>query len=673
MKRRRFADPYIHVTANPESENQILYTTTDNTAITLKSEAGFGANLIQNSYTDGQGLLYFDGTITSIGEAAFQGCSTLKTIKLPKKVTSINSLAFCDCSKLEDVNIPENVTIIGSSAFKGCSNLTYIVIPNLVETLDTNAFASTGLYTCTIPDSVTLCGQACFTSCKNLRHLEIGNGVTHIPYTFCRGCTSLQSVSFGANIDTMRNNAFQACDNLKHLIFNCTTVKSWFTESYLLALKNQITQITLKDVSDIEAYTFNECSKLEILNIGEGITTINDCVFQGCAKLNTINFDQNTQLSSIKYRAFYGCGNSSNEVYQITLPDTITEIQSQAFEECYKLQKINIPKKLETIEYRLFRNCLSLSEILIPEGVTTIESYAFEGCSSLRYIVIPKSLREVGTSAFKDSAVNKRIKITSVEDYLKIQYPDYSIDPSCHPAYYGAGFEFQNLNAGYKLIIPKNITKIHPHSFHGLEGDWAILNSIEIVLHDNITEIGEYAFYRISQNVTLSMDGYDYYAGESLPPFDLIGDYAFYECGIHLNFPRCPQYTSKNDIINHYTALIRSKVIGKYAFALCSFKNVSLSIAAVQILSRAFFNIKLGSGINCIYILGDYTRRDYDRCELIGDYALYNTYEYLYIDFLNKAIPETGQKIFYSDRTTVDIIAPYFVKKEWKDAWSSLL
>lgn len=672
MKRRRFADPYIHVTANPESENQILYTTTDNTAITLKSEEGFGANLIQNSYIDGQGLLYFDGTITSIGESAFQDCSTLKTIKLPKKVTSINSLAFCNCSKLEDVNIPENVTLIDSSAFKDCSNLTYIIIPNLVETLGFNVFANTGLYTCTIPDSVTLCGQACFTSCQNLRHLEIGNGITHIPYKFCYGCTSLQSVSFGANIDTIRNDAFQACDNLKHLIFNCTTVKSWFTESYLLDLKNQITQITLKDASDIEAYTFMGCSKLEILNIGEGLKTINDCVFQECAKLNTINFDQNAQLSSIKYRAFYRCGRSSNEVYKITLPDTITEIQQEAFGGCSKLQKIHISKKLEILEARLFRNCSSLSEILIPEGITTIKQSAFEGCSSLHYMVIPKSLREVGNSAFKDSAGNKRIKIVGVEEYLKIQYPDYSIDPSCHPAYYGASFDIPNWDEGYKLIIPKNITKIHPHSFHGLEGV-GVLTAHEIVLHDKITEIGEYAFYNISDNLTLTMDGYDYYDGESLPSFDLIGDYAFYQCGIKLNFPRCPQYLSKNEIIHHYTVLIRSKVIGKYAFALCRFDHPELSIAAIQILSRAFFNIKLYYGTNTIQILGDYTRGNYDRCKIIGDYALYTTYEHIYMHFLNKTIPETGEKILYPDRTTVGISAPLFVRKEWKESWSSLL
>ena len=61
--------------------------------------------------------------VTSIGDSAFSGCSSLQSINIPSSVTSIGNNAFYQCSSLQSINIPENVTSIGNSAFSGCSSL----------------------------------------------------------------------------------------------------------------------------------------------------------------------------------------------------------------------------------------------------------------------------------------------------------------------------------------------------------------------------------------------------------------------------------------------------------------------------------------------------------------------------------------------------------------------
>ena len=85
-------------------------------------------------------------SVTSIGNYAFEDCSSLTSIDIPSSVTSIGNSAFAGCSSLTSIEIPEGVTSIGEYAFYNCRSLTSIEIPN----------------------SVTSIGEKAFNECKNL-------------------------------------------------------------------------------------------------------------------------------------------------------------------------------------------------------------------------------------------------------------------------------------------------------------------------------------------------------------------------------------------------------------------------------------------------------------------------------------------------------------------------
>ena len=89
--------------------------------------------------------------VTRIGDWAFVGCSSLKSIKIPKSVTSILDRTFSNCNSLTSITIPENVTSIGDWAFAGCKNLD-VVIDNKEQNV--------------------IIGYGAFNDCKSVKFLK---------------------------------------------------------------------------------------------------------------------------------------------------------------------------------------------------------------------------------------------------------------------------------------------------------------------------------------------------------------------------------------------------------------------------------------------------------------------------------------------------------------------
>ena len=107
--------------------------------------------------------------VTSIGDSAFYGCSSLTSVTIPEGVTSIGDSAFSGCSSLTSVTIPSSVTSIGGSAFSGCSSLTSVTIPEGVTSIGGYAFyGCSSLTSVTIPEGVTSIGGYAFFGCSNL-------------------------------------------------------------------------------------------------------------------------------------------------------------------------------------------------------------------------------------------------------------------------------------------------------------------------------------------------------------------------------------------------------------------------------------------------------------------------------------------------------------------------
>ncbi|MBR4766930.1 MAG: leucine-rich repeat domain-containing protein [Clostridia bacterium] len=117
-----------------------------------------------------------DGSVTSIGGGAFEGCAGLTNITIPDTVTSIGDAAFKCCTGLVSISIPGNVTKIGYAAFSGCTGITSVIIPN----------------------SVLSIGDYAFYNCNSIRIIYIPLNTTRIGVSAFQG-TSLKDIYYGGD------------------------------------------------------------------------------------------------------------------------------------------------------------------------------------------------------------------------------------------------------------------------------------------------------------------------------------------------------------------------------------------------------------------------------------------------------------------------------------------
>ena len=129
------------------ANNEIYYTSSDGQVVPLYNSSGFGVNVVSNTYTNGQGVIKFDGTVTRVGYQAFFGKARLRKVILPSSVEFIGTSSFWD-SGLTEINIPEGVTYIYQDAFSE-TNLRTITIPSTVTNIEAAAF-----YGCTLLEEV---------------------------------------------------------------------------------------------------------------------------------------------------------------------------------------------------------------------------------------------------------------------------------------------------------------------------------------------------------------------------------------------------------------------------------------------------------------------------------------------------------------------------------------
>lgn len=474
------------------------------------------------------------GDVTTIGNSAFLGCTSLTSISIPNNVTTISKSAFSGCSGLTSIVIPNTVTTIGGYAFMNCSSLTSIVIPEGVTAISSYTFyGCSGLTLIAIPNTVTTIEVSAFYGCSGLTSIVISEGVTTIhsgAFANCSGLTSVHIpssvVDFGRDprngqspIFTYEEaNVFGGCTNLETITVdinnpkydsrdNCNAIIETESNTLLSGCNNTVVP---NSVTAIGNGAFQGCDFTSTDFLPDGVIFIGNNVFKECSNLEEVNLP--SSVLTVGRDAFYGtpwfdnqpdgvvyAGNSlyaykgtMPENTQIEVREGTTSITSYVFRYATRLTAITFPNSLKYIGYSSFQGCDGLTTISLPESMISLDINAFQGCRNLATLNIANGLQSIGKFAFSGCT-----SLTSLVIPGSVESIGYAAFTSC------IALTSLTLSEGLKfigdgafssakistLIIPNGVTTIGNDAFSGLS------NLTSLTIPGSLTNIGSSAFF----------------------------------------------------------------------------------------------------------------------------------------------------------------------------------
>ena len=506
--------------------------------------------------------------VTSILSPAIILCSKLARITIPDSITSIATHAFSDCMSLAEITVDtENeyyCSIDGVLYDKNATTLIFFpyqkntpTIPNSVTSIGDYAFANcTSLTDISIPDSVTSIGDSAFADCINLANVTLPNTIAHIGSEAFNGChmviKTLNGISYVANAvigfdksapsaeiregtTIIADMAFYDCANLTSVtIPNSVTAIGEF--AFYKGIN--LTSITLPDsITTIERRAFAGCRSLESMSIPAGVTSLGVGVFDGCSMLSEITVSAENEyycsIDNILYdknvtTLFF----SPSEKTDVTIPDTVTRIEEDAFSNCHRLKNIVIPESITSIGNSAFFYCSALTNITIPASVTSIGVSAFSLNTSLVGFTVADESEyfcQIDGILYDKSAT---MLICCPSTKTEITIPD-----SVTTIASGALEYCENLTT---VTIPDSVTSIELGAFSSCKG----LESITIP--NSVTDIASLAFFGCNNLTSVTIPA----------SLTTLSEEVFFQCeklkSIHFNGTKeqWAKLSPKNDFTN---------------------------------------------------------------------------------------------------------------------------
>ena len=419
-------------------------------------------------------------------------------------VKEIGSYAFENNTKLKSITIPEEITKIGYRAFHNCTQINIITYnaKSLVSSVD-QSFLNAG------------------TESSNGISVVFGDSVKKIPdylfstnesYNYGNGAyVHVASITLSDSIEEVGTNAFNNCYDLKSV--------EW-----------------ADNITFFGSYAFSNCYELTDIMIPAATVKIGYRAFYGCANLNKIDYNAKSLTSSID-ASFSNTGTNSGGI-SVTFGSSVKKIPGYLFStnESYNygngkyahVSSVAMANSVNEIGTNAFCNCYDLKEINWSSSLQIIDSYAFANCNKIKKIAIPTGVKKIGYRAFENC--------TGV---LTLDYNAKELTASVDNSFYNIG----SSDYGVNVKIGPSVLAIPNYLFSTNNGENNCAHIKSVSIEGSVERIGQRAFnncYNLEsvhiESVSISEIGYDAFynctKAKIYCHFGTKTDYALYDSGV---------------------------------------------------------------------------------------------------------------------------------------------
>ena len=331
------------------------------------------------------------------------GTTYLTSITIPDQITEIGDYAFYGNPTLKTVNFHSGITRIGAGAFYE-TLLTQVRITNPDCEIGNSCFSNSQVSSISLPQGMKKLGRHVFFYCVNLTSLTLPEGMEEIGL-MCFSSCNLTSVNLPSTMVKLDSCALQ--DNPFSSI-NLKNVK--YVGRQAFSMCTNLTTVTSNGkLEEIDGAAFTRCP-ITTAYLPEGLLTINMNAYFRCTNLNSFTVPTtvttitgNPCVGATSLRAFnVAAGNEYFTTYEgclyATAGATVKPTRAEGDAPAGLTALVGVPTGWQ-------QNVLR-----VPEGVTVIANQAAREATSITEVELPKTLVEVRASAF--SSITGITKVT---------------------------------------------------------------------------------------------------------------------------------------------------------------------------------------------------------------------------------------------------------------------
>lgn len=413
---------------DPESvpDNEIWYVTTTNELVNdydtferLTGYRPFDRNIISHTYSNGKGVIIFDGPVKVLNEGAmstfgnYGSGKNLKNVYLPNCVTTLDNCAFGLQQHIEEFKVPDELNTIDKTAFGKAkikkftgknvyNNGEGVLIGGILYALTFDEYQEDLVISDEVKEiagSLMCTGFQDFCVRPNVKTIEISEGVKKIGMNAFQYCP-LEKISIPGTIEEVGSYVFRYCPNIKEFSGNSKFV----TDDHKCFLDAIL-------IDGRPSYGIQCAAKAGLPDdyvIPEGIVTIRPYAFEGCRNLRSVTLPKSLLILESNdafrdcpnFEYLYGDYTSKDHKAAILHNGIYCDGPSMVAFAGKGIKEYETPNDVVWVGGEIFAHQTDLEEVIINDDVYFIGNHCFSYSPNLKSITLPKKLKTIQSDPF---------------------------------------------------------------------------------------------------------------------------------------------------------------------------------------------------------------------------------------------------------------------------------